>query len=106
MKIIKIKKNMGWCDDPRSRNYNKLIKLPSNYKHEKLFKKENIYDIILVLNYNMRPIKKNKGSAIFIHVSKKNFKKTEGCVAIQKRYLLKIVKEIKKNTKVMIENQK
>ena len=106
MKIIKIKKNMGWCDDPRSRNYNKLIKLPSNYKHEKLFKKENIYDIILVLNYNMRPIKKNKGSAIFIHVSKKNFRKTEGCVAIQKRDLLKIVKEIKKNTKVMIENRK
>ena len=97
---------MGWCDDPRSRNYNQLINLPSNYRHEKLFKKENIYDIILVLNYNMRPIKKNKGSAIFIHVSKKNFKKTEGCVAIQKRYLLKIVKEIKKNTKDMIENQK
>ena len=106
MKIIKIKKNMGWCDDPRSRNYNQLINLPSNYRHEKLFKKENIYDIILVLNYNMRPIKKNKGSAIFIHVSKKNFKKTEGCVAIQKRDLLKIVKEIKKNTKVMIENRK
>ena len=106
MRIIKIEKNMGWCDDPRSRNYNKLIKLPSNYKHEKLFKKENIYDIILVLNYNMRPIKKNKGSAIFIHVSKKNFKKTEGCVAIQKRDLLKIVKEIKKNTKVIIESQK
>ena len=54
----------------------------------------------------MRPIKKNKGSAIFIHVSKKNFRKTEGCVAIQKRDLLKIVKEIKKNTKVMIENRK
>ena len=106
MSVIKIEKNMGWCDDPRSRNYNKLIKLPSNYKHEKLFKKENIYDIILVLNYNMRPIKKNKGSAIFIHVSKKNFKKTEGCVAIQKRDLLKIVKEIKKNTKVMIESRK
>ena len=106
MRIIKIEKNMGWCDDPRSRNYNKLIKLPSSYKHEKLFKKENIYDIILVLNYNMRPIKKNKGSAIFIHVSKKNFRKTEGCIAIQKRDLLKIVKEIKKNTKVMIENRK
>ena len=106
IRIIEIKKNMGWCDDPRSRNYNKLINLPSNYRHEKLFKKENIYDIVLVLNYNMRPVQKNKGSAIFIHVSKKNFKKTEGCVAIQKMYLLKVVKEIKKNTKIMIENQK
>ena len=53
-----IKKNMGWCDDPRSNFYNKLVRLPFAYKHEKLFKKENIYDIILVLNYNMKPIKK------------------------------------------------
>ena len=106
MSVIKIEKNMGWCDDPRSRNYNKLIKLPSIYRHEKLFKKENIYDIILVLNYNMRPIKKNKGSAIFIHVAKKNYKKTEGCIAIKKLHLLKIVKEMKINTKIFIGNQK
>ena len=106
LRKIRIKKNMGWCDDPKSKRYNKLVNLPFSYGYEQLFKKENIYDIILVLNYNMRPIKKNKGSAIFIHVSKKNFKKTEGCVAIQKRDLLKIVKEIKKNTKVMIENRK
>ena len=52
---IEIKKNMGWCDDPRSRKYNKLIKLPFNYSHEKLYKKENAYDIILVINYNMNP---------------------------------------------------
>ena len=61
--------------------------------HEKLFKKENIYDIILVLNYNMNPVKKNKGSAIFIHVAKNNFKKTEGCVAIKKINLIKIIKK-------------
>ena len=82
-----IKKNMGWCDDPKSNQYNKLIKLPFAYNHEKLFKKENIYDIILVLNYNMNPVKKNKGSAIFIHVAKNNFKKTEGCVAVKKQHL-------------------
>ena len=66
---------MGWCDDPKSKQYNKLIKLPFDYSHEKLYKKENIYDIILVLNYNMNPIKKNKGSAIFIHVAKKILKR-------------------------------
>ncbi len=106
LKVIKIKKNMGWCDDPRSTSYNRLIKLPSNFRHEKLFKRENTYDIILVLNYNMKPIKRNKGSAIFIHIAKKNFKKTEGCIAVQKSSLLKIIKKIKKNTRVMIENQK
>ena len=106
IKKIIIKKEMGWCDDPNSRHYNKIIKLPSSYKYEKLYKKENIYDIILVLNYNMNPIIKNKGSAIFIHVAKKNYKKTEGCIALKKIHLLKILKELKKNTKVKIENRK
>ena len=104
-KII-IRKNMGWCDDPRSKNYNKLINLPFNYSYEKLFKKENIYDIILVLDYNMRPVKKNKGSAIFIHITKKNYKKTQGCIAIKKTGLLKILKKIDINTKVKIEGRK
>ena len=97
---------MGWCDDPRSKNYNKLINLPFNYSYEKLFKKENIYDIILVLDYNMRPVKKNKGSAIFIHITKKNYKKTQGCIAIKKTELLKILKKIDINTKVKIEGRK
>ena len=100
-----IKKNMGWCDDPKSRNYNKLIRLPFKYNYEKLYKKENVYDIILVLNFNMDPIIKNKGSAIFIHVAKKNYKKTEGCIALKKADLLKLIKELKYTTKVKIENQ-
>ena len=106
IKKIIIKKNMGWCDDPLSKNYNKLIKIPSEYNYEKLYKKDNVYDIILVLNYNMNPVVKNKGSAIFIHVTKANYKKTEGCVAIKKIHLLKIIKELKNNTKIKIEDQK
>ena len=97
---------MGWCDDPNSKDYNKLIKLPYKYSHERLYKKENIYDILLVLNFNMNPIKKNKGSAIFIHVAKRNYKKTEGCVALKKTHLLKVVKNLRKNTKIKIESQK
>lgn len=106
IKKIEIKKNFGWCNDPQSKNYNKIIRLPSSYSYEKLYKKENIYDIILVLNYNMNPTIKNKGSAIFIHIAKRNYKKTEGCVAIDKRSLTKIVRELKKNTQVKIEIQK
>ena len=106
MKKKVIKKNMGWCDDPNSKQYNKLVKLPFFYRHEKLFKKESIYDIILVLNYNMNPIKKNKGSAIFIHVAKNNFRKTEGCVAIKKQNLIKIVKKLNLNSEVKISLRK
>ena len=96
---------MGWCNDSHSKDYNKLIELPSIYSYEKLYKKENIYDIILVLNYNMNPVVKNRGSAIFIHVARKNYKKTEGCVALRKKHLLEIVKLMKSNTMIKIENQ-
>ena len=99
---IKITKDMGWCDDPNSKNYNQLIKLPTKYGHEKLHKKNNVYDLIIVLNYNMNPIIKNKGSAIFIHVAKKKYKKTAGCIALKKIHLLNLIKKIEKNTKVII----
>ena len=84
IKKLVIKKNMGWCNDSRSKNYNKLITFPFRYGYEKLFRPDNIYDVILVLDYNINPIQKNKGSAIFIHIAKKDYRKTEGCVAINK----------------------
>ena len=97
---------MVWCDDPRSQKYNQLVKLPFNFRYEKLYKKENIYDIVLVLNFNMSPTKKNKGSAIFMHVAKRNYEKTKGCIALKKNDLLNVIKKLKKNTYVNIENQK
>ena len=106
LKKVILKKNMGWCNDINTKKYNQLIYLPSIYNHEKLFKKENVYDVILVLNYNMNPVKKNKGSAIFIHIAKRNYKNTEGCIAIKKKELLRIIRDIKINTKVKIEIQK
>jgi len=101
-KLIEIKKNMGWCDDPKSRKYNKLIKLPNKYSHEILYRKDNIYDLILVLNYNIKPTIKNKGSAIFIHVAKKNYKKTAGCVALKKVNLIKLINTLSKNVSIKI----
>ena len=103
-KLLKtiINKKMGWCDDPKSIFYNKLIKLPSKYSFERLYKKNNTYDIILVLNFNINPTIKNKGSAIFIHVATKNYKKTEGCIAVNKKDLKQIVKKINKKTIINI----
>ena len=102
LKKTVIRKNMGWCDDPKSNNYNKLIYYPFKYSAEKLYRRENIYDILLVLNFNMNPIRKNKGSAIFIHVAKKNLQPTQGCIALNKSELIKLVKSIKINTIVKI----
>ena len=102
IKKTSIKKNMGWCDDPKSKDYNKLVKLPFDYKSEKLYISNNIYDIILVLDFNMHPIKKNKGSAIFIHISNNKYSSTQGCIAIKKKELLKLIKFIDKKTKIII----
>ena len=101
-KLIKITKTMGWCDDPSSKNYNQLIKLPTKYRHEKLYRKDNIYDLIVIINYNMTPIVKNKGSAIFIHVANKFYKKTKGCIALKKNNLIKLIENISVNTKIKI----
>ena len=102
IKKKEIKKKIGWCDDPVSSVYNKEIKLPSKFSHEKLYRKDNLYDLILVLNYNINPIIKNKGSAIFIHIAKKNYEPTAGCIALKKRDLVELLKKIKKNTKIKI----
>ena len=101
-KLIKIKKNMGWCDDPKSNKYNQLINLPSDFNHEKLYRRDSVYDLILILNYNMNPIVKGKGSGIFIHISKKNYKKTAGCIALKKSHLIQLVKKIERRTKIII----
>ena len=101
-KLIKIKKNMGWCSDPNSKNYNQQIKLPTKFNHEKLYRKDSIYDIILFINYNINPIVKNQGSAICIHIAKKNYKPTAGCIALKKKDLIKLLGIIKRNTRIYI----
>ena len=101
LKTLKINRQMGWCDDPDNINYNKEIKLNKKIKAEKLYRIDKIYDIIIVINYNTRKIIKNKGSAIFIHVTN-NYKPTKGCIALSLNDIKILLKIIKKNTKIRI----
>ena len=96
-----IDKKMGWCDDPNSKKYNQLIKLPTKFSYERLYRKDEIYDIIFILSFNTKPIKKNKGSAIFIHIAKRNYSPTKGCIAIKKNDIKKLAREI--NTKTLVK---
>tara|TARA_B100001559_G_scaffold314680_1_gene315433 strand:- start:17 stop:529 length:513 start_codon:yes stop_codon:yes gene_type:complete len=98
LKIIPLKKNFGWCDDVNSKLYNKFVKLPYKYKAEKLYLKEKIYDIIVIIDYNLKQIKKKRGSAIFLHVAKKNYSPTLGCVSVSKNDLIYLLSVINKNT--------
>ena len=98
----KIKKNMGWCDDVRSKYYNKIINFPFNLSAEKLWLKEKIYDVVVVINYNLKPVIKEKGSAIFLHIAKKNYQSTNGCIAIKKKDMLLLINKINNKTKIII----
>ena len=102
LKLVPIKKNYGWCDDIRSKMYNKFVKLPFKYSAEKLYLKNNTYDIIVVTDYNIRPLKKNKGSAIFIHVEKKKLLPTLGCIALSKKNLRFLISCVTRHTYIKV----
>ena len=101
LKTISIKRNMGWCDDLKSKKYNKLIRVPNRIKHEKLFRKDFNYDLMIPIKYNMTQTKKNKGSAIFLHLTK-NYKKTLGCIALKENDFIILVKLLDKKSRIKI----
>ena len=98
-----IKKNMGWCNDARSKKYNREISFPFKYKSEKLYRSDKVYDIFINIKYNYSPTYKGKGSAIFLHLANKKYKTTKGCIAIQKKDFLKILPLVNNNTKILIK---
>ena len=97
----KIKKNMGWCNDPKHKKYNSLIKTTKKIKHEKLFRRDRKYDLVIVIDYNLNKTVAFKGSAIFIHLTK-NYKPTAGCIVLGKNDMLVLLKIINKKTRIRI----
>ena len=101
LNLKKIYPNMRWCDDPLSKKYNSLIKINSNFHHEKMFRKDHKYDVVIVLDYNLKKPIPYKGSAIFIHLTR-NYKSTNGCISLSKKDLLILLRLISKKTKIKI----
>ena len=100
-KFIPIKSNMAWSDDPNNIEYNKLIET-KNYHKEALYRDDNIYNLILIINYNTNPVIPNKGSAIFLHVSTKDYKPTNGCIAINVNDFIEILALLDTHEKINI----
>ena len=99
---VKIKKTMGWCDDVHNKKkYNKLIKIEKKINHEKLFRLDQKYDLLIPIKYNFNKRTLGKGSCIFIHLTK-NYKPTEGCIALGLKDFLIMLRLINKKTKVKI----
>ncbi len=102
LKCVSIKKEMGWCDDIKSKKYyNKLIKISKKIKYESLYRKDHKYDFMIPINYNTKKNQLGKGSAIFLHLTQ-NYKSTAGCVALRKKDFLILLRLIDKKTKIKL----
>ena len=103
LKSIPITKNMGWCDDKNDKkNYNRKIKNLKKIKHEKMYRKDRVYDLLIPIKYNFSKPKLGKGSAIFLHLTEK-YKPTAGCIAINKNDFLILLRLINNKTKIIIK---
>ena len=93
---------MGWCDDINNpKTYNKLITRDSKIHHEKLYRKDHKYDLIIPIKYNFAKPEIKKGSCIFIHMTQ-NYKPTAGCIALNKNDFMIMLRLINKKTKINI----
>lgn len=102
LQCIQIRPNMGWCDDVRNqKSYNKLIYTNKLIHHEKLYRKDFKYDLLIPIKYNFKKRILGKGSCIFLHLTK-NYKSTAGCIALNKKDFLIMIKIINKNTTIKI----
>ena len=91
IRVSSLTPNDAWSDDPENVNYNKKVMLPHNGRTERLWRKDHVYDIIVVIGYNDKPPIKLLGSAIFLHIAKNNYEKTEGCIAVEYNDLIEII---------------
>lgn len=104
--MIPITKTMGWCDDAQNASYNQLVTLPNRFSHEKLMRDDRLYDVCLVLDYNIpRNISylgRNKGSAIFLHITRKQNAPTQGCIAVEPKLMMRLLPSLSSNTIIKI----
>lgn len=97
-----LRPGMGWCDDPESAAYNRLIAAPSRASHETLWREDRLYDLVIVLDYNVHPRRKRAGSAIFLHCRRPGFAPTEGCVALDPDDLRRLLPRLSRETTLVI----
>jgi L,D-peptidoglycan transpeptidase YkuD (ErfK/YbiS/YcfS/YnhG family) len=92
----------GWCDDPRSPAYNRLVRVPNEWSHEKMWREDGLYDLVVVVGYNDDPPEGEWGSAIFLHIAREDLAPTRGCVAFAREDLLDLVTRLSPKTRLRV----
>ena len=89
--VLALGPDSGWCDDPGDRNYNRFVRLPYAAGHERLWRGDRLYDLVVVLDYNLARPLPGRGSAIFLHLATPGFTPTQGCVAVSRATLRRLL---------------
>jgi L,D-peptidoglycan transpeptidase YkuD (ErfK/YbiS/YcfS/YnhG family) len=92
----------GWCDAATHPRYNRAIKLPFSASHEQMWRDDHVYDYVIEIGWNDQPAIKGRGSAIFFHLARPGYTPTEGCIAVSKPDMLKLLRGINQRTRIMI----
>jgi L,D-peptidoglycan transpeptidase YkuD (ErfK/YbiS/YcfS/YnhG family) len=100
--LRRIASHDGWSDDPRDRRYNRLVPLPCATSHEKMWRDDNLYDVVVDIAWNRGPVVRGRGSAIFLHLARPGFTPTEGCVALEARMVRRLLERIGPRTRIEI----
>ncbi|MGD0634494.1 MAG: L,D-transpeptidase family protein [Beijerinckiaceae bacterium] len=105
--LIALRPDLGWCDDPESALYNTPLTLPARQSHEEMWRQDGLYDLVLVLDYNLDPRRRGKGSAIFLHCARtglaaSDLKPTLGCVALPQAVLRRLLPRLARGALVKI----
>ncbi|MBB4120987.1 L,D-transpeptidase family protein [Martelella radicis] len=97
-----IRADDGWCDAPCDPNYNRPVRLPFSASHERLRRDDGIYDIVIILDWNMNRRVKGRGSAVFFHLARPGFQPTAGCVAISASAMRVMLPHLKRGTRLVV----
>lgn len=100
--IRAIRPSDGWCDDPGDRNYNRLVGLPYSASHEVLTRKDGLYDLVVVLDWNVRPRVRRRGSAIFLHICRGDLAPTAGCIALPRPDLRRLLTRLAPSSVILV----
>lgn len=92
----------GWCDKPADRNYNRPVELPYPASHERLWRDDALYDLIVVLGFNDMPRSRGRGSAIFLHLATADYRATAGCIALARADMLRLLTHLSPGDTILI----
>lgn len=101
--LLPSRKTMVWCDDPKSASYNRLSRLPLKESHETMCRADRLYDIVIVMDWNISSRRRGAGSAIFLHLARRGYKPTEGCIAVTERDMRRLLAVVDRHTMIHVK---